>query len=135
MKTLHTVTAEIELGAGAALLCWPSATVAILVGAPLETPAALTVARVGGAGLLALGVACWLARGDTQSSAARGLVAAMLLYNVAAVAILAFAGIGLGLRGEALWPAVVLHAVMAIWCVACLRGSPLNVTTEKGNAR
>jgi len=68
-----------------ALLGWPSATVALLVGAPLEAPAALTVARVGGAGLLALGVACWFARGDTQSRAASGLVAAMLLYNIATV--------------------------------------------------
>src|SRR5277367_3472112 len=118
MKALHTVTALIELGAGLALLCFPSATVALLVGAPLETSAALTVARVGGAGLLALGVACWLARDDTQSRAARGLVAAMLLYDVAAVVILAFAGISLGLRGVALWPAVVLHAAMAAWCVA-----------------
>ena len=79
MKALQTATAVIELGAGFALLCFPSITVELLVGAPLETPAALTVARVGGAGLLALGVACWLARGDTQSRAARGLVAAMLL--------------------------------------------------------
>jgi hypothetical protein len=53
MKALHTVTAVIELGAGLALLCFPSATVALLVGTPLETPAALTVTRVGGAGLLA----------------------------------------------------------------------------------
>ncbi len=79
MKTLHTATAVIELGAGLALLCFPSATVALLVGAPLETAPALTVARVGGAGLLALGVACWLSRGDTQSRAAKGLIAAMLL--------------------------------------------------------
>ena len=62
MKTLHAVTAVIELGAGLALLCCPSATGVLLVGAPLEGPASLTVARVGGAGLLALGVACWLAR-------------------------------------------------------------------------
>jgi hypothetical protein len=121
MKTLQTVTAVIELGAGLALLICPSATVALMVGAPLEAPAALTVARVGGAGLLALGVACWLARGDTQSRASRGLVAALLVYDVAAVAILAFAGIGFGLRGVALWPAVVLHAVMTIWSIACLR--------------
>jgi hypothetical protein len=121
MKTLHTATAVIELGAGLALLCFPSATTELLVGAPLEAAPALTVARVGGAGLLALGVACWLARGDTQSSAARGLVAAMLLYNVAAVVVLAFAGIGFGLHGVALWPAVVLHAVMTLWCVAWLR--------------
>jgi Kef-type K+ transport system membrane component KefB len=130
MKTLQTVTAVIELGAGLALLCFPSTTVALLLGSPLDTPTALTVARVGGAGLLALGVACWLARGDTQSRAARGLVAAMLLYDVSAVAVLACAGIGLGLHGVALWPAVVLHAVMTVWCGACLRRSPLNLTME-----
>ena len=121
MKMLHTVTAVIELGAGLALLCFSSTTVALLLGSPLDAPNALTVARVGGAGLISLGIACWLARDDSQSRAARGLVAAMLFYNVAAVGILAFAGIGLGPHGVALWPAVVLHVVMTIWCVACLR--------------
>ena len=133
MKTLHTVTAVIELGAGLALLCFPSTTVALLLGSPLDTPTGLTVARVGGAGLLALGVACWLARGDTQSRAARGLVAAILLYNAAVVAVLAFAGIGFGLHGVALWPAVVLHAVMTVWCVASLRRSPLTMTTDRNS--
>jgi hypothetical protein len=126
MKALQTATAVIELGAGCALLCFTSITVEFLVGAPLETPAALTVARVGGAGLLALGVACWLARGDPQSRAARGLVAAMLLYDVAAVAVLALAGIGFGLQGVGLWPAVVLHAVMTVWCIMYLLRSPLS---------
>jgi hypothetical protein len=130
MKNLYSVTAVIELGAGLALLCFPSATVELLVGAPLEGAPALTMARVGGAGLLALGVACWLARGDTQSGAAKGLVAAMLLYNIAAVAVLTFAGIGFGLYGVLLWPAVVLHAVMTVWCLAWLRRSPLNVTVD-----
>ena len=133
MKTLQTVTAVIEMGAGLALLCFPSTTVALLLGSPLDTPTALTVARVGGAGLLSLGVACWLARGDTQSRATRGLVAAMLLYDVAAVAILAFAGIGFGLHGVALWPAVLLHAVMTVWCVTCLRRSPLNMTMDRNS--
>jgi hypothetical protein len=135
MKTLHTATAVIELGAGLALLCFPSATVMLLVGAPLEAAPALTVARVGGAGLLALGVACWLARDDTQSPAARGLVTAMLLYNAAAVAVLGFAGIGFGLHGLALWPVVVLHALMTLWCLAWLRLSPLNVTTDNHSTR
>ena len=120
MKALHTVTAVAEVGAGLALLACPSATVTLMVGAPLETPAALSVARLGGAGLFALGLACWLSREDTQSRAARGLVAAMLLYNVAAVAVLAFASIGFGMHGVALWPVVVLHALLAVWCVACL---------------
>jgi hypothetical protein len=118
-KALHTVTAVIGIGAGLTLLCFPSVTVTPLVGSPLETSAAQTVARVGGAGLLAFGVACWLARSDTQSEAARGLVAAMLLYVAALVAVLAFAGLGFVLRSAALWPAVFLHSVMTrlVCCV------------------
>ena len=130
MKALYTATAVVELGAGLALLCFPSATVMLLVGAPLQAAPALTVGRVGGAGLLALGVACWLARDDTQSRAARGLIAAMSLYNVAAVVVLAFAGIGFGLHGVALWPAVVLHAVMAVWCVMVFSRKPAQITEE-----
>jgi hypothetical protein len=121
VKTLHTVTAIIELGAGLALLSFPSTTTVVLLGSPLNTSVALTLARVCGAALLSLGIACWLARGDTQNRAARGLVAAMLLYNVAVAVTLTFAGLGCGLHGVALWPAVVLHSVMAIWCIACLR--------------
>jgi len=63
--------------------------------------------------------------------AARGLVAAMLLYNVPTLAVLAFAGVSFGLHGVALCPAVVLHAVMAVWCVTCLRRSPPNVTMDR----
>jgi hypothetical protein len=121
MKNLYSVTAVIELGAGLALLGFPSAMAELIVGAPLEGAPALIVARVGGSGLLALGVACWLARGDTESGAARGLIVAMVLYNVAAVVVLAFAGIGFGLYGVALWPAVILHAMMTVWCVTWLR--------------
>jgi len=107
-----------------ALMVVPSVVVRLLLGSPLDTSAAVILGRVAGVALFALGVACWLARDDAQSRAARGLVAAMLLYNVATVAVLAFAGIGFGLHGAALWPAVVLHAVMAVWCVACLRRGP-----------
>ncbi|HEV3304050.1 MAG TPA: hypothetical protein VG055_30645 [Planctomycetaceae bacterium] len=127
MKTLQIASALIELGAGLALLSYPSVAVAFLVGAPLEGPAALTVGRVCGAALLSLGVACWLARGDAQSRAANGLVAAMLFYDVAVAAILAFAAIGNGLYGVALWPAVVLHTAMSVCCVACLRHSSLKL--------
>jgi hypothetical protein len=116
MKRLLIVTAAIEAGAGLAVISTPSSVAALLIGAPLTTPAALTVARVGAAGLLSLGVAGWLARGDAQSGAARALAAAMLLYNVAAVVILGDAGIRSRPVGVALWPAVVLHAAMTGWC-------------------
>ncbi len=123
MKILLAVMAAIEVGAGLALICCPSAAVVLLLGSGLDTPSAVTLGRVAGAALLTLGVACWLARRDEASRAARGLVSAMLLYNAAAVAVLAFAGTRLGLRGVALWPAVILHGVMAVWCIACLCGN------------
>lgn len=135
MKNLITVSALGELGAGSALLCFPSITVTVLIGASLGTTTALIVARVGGAGLFALGVACWIARNDTKSRAARGIVAAMLFYDIAAAALLAFAGLGLQLYGVALWPAVVFHVGTAIWSVRCLRRNPLGDTMPTNSKR
>jgi hypothetical protein len=123
MRSLLTLTALIEPVAGLALLGCPSTATRLLVGESLETEAAATVARIGGAGLLAIGAACWFARGDSRSRAAKGLVAGTLLYNVAAVCILADAGLGRGLHGVLLWPGVLLHALMALWCAACFRQS------------
>ena len=127
MKRLLIVTAIIELGVGLALLCFPSATVTFLLGSGLDTPAAVALGRVAGAALSALGVASWLAHYDAQSCAARGLVSAMVLYNLGAVIILSAAGIRSQPVGIALWPAVVLHAVMAIWCVASLLRKPTRI--------
>jgi hypothetical protein len=115
------VTAIIEAATGLVLVLLPSAVVSILLGASLDMPGGLVVARIAGAALLSLGMACWIARHDAQTRAAKGLVAAMLLYNAAAVAVLAYAGKGMGLSGLGLWPAVVLHAAMAVWCITCLR--------------
>jgi hypothetical protein len=121
MKIFLLATAAIELGAGAVLLCSPAVAVNLLLASPPGGAAAVTLGRVAGAALLALGIACWLARGDANGRAARGLIVAMLIYNAAVAAILAFAGISLKLAGVLLWPAVALHAVMATWCVACQR--------------
>jgi len=120
-KLLFIVTAVSEAGTGLVLLVSPALLAAILIGAPFETLADSVVGRVAGAALLTLGLACWLARNDEQSRAATGLIVAMLLYNVATVLVLAFAGLGWRLLGVGLWPAVVLHALMAGWCLACLR--------------
>ena len=119
MNKLLALSAIIEAATGLALIAVPAIVVRLLLGAEISG-ASIPLGRVAGAALLALGVACWLARDDTQSRAARGLVVAMLMYNIAATAVLAFAGMGLGLQGVLLWPAVVLHAVMAIWCITTL---------------
>lgn len=117
-RLLFIVSALAEVGAGLALLALPALTVAILIGARFDTPADSVVGRVAGAALLSLGVACWLARNDERARAATALIVSMLLYNVAAVVVLVYAGLGLRLFGIALWPAVVLHAVMAVWCLS-----------------
>jgi hypothetical protein len=123
MNLLLAITGVIETATGLALLVLPAAVVRLLLGSPLESSAEIVIARVAGAALLALGVACWLGRNDTHGAAARGLVAAMLLYNVGAVVILGAAGVNGQNVGIALWPAVLLHAAMTVWCVAGIFGS------------
>lgn len=117
MKNLLSATAAIELGAGVALLVRPDLVGSILLGEPLTGHATWTVARIGGAGLASLGLACWMTRGTAHSPSARGLLAGMLLYNVAAMVVLAYAGLADGLVGPALWPAVGLHVGMTAWCL------------------
>ncbi len=121
MKAFLVVTASLEAVTGLALLLSPALPVSLLLGTALDKPGGATVARVAGAALLALGVACWLARDERQSRAARGIVAAMSFYNVAAVTVLVYAGLGLGLSGIGLWPAALLHLTLAGWSIACLR--------------
>jgi hypothetical protein len=118
VKALLSVTGACEAAIGLTLIVAPSMVASLLLGVPLDTSAALTVARVAGSALLALGLVCWLARDDGQSSATRGLIAAILLYNVAVIAILAHARIGLDLSGIGFWPTVAIHAALAVRCVA-----------------
>lgn len=119
---LLIATAFGEGGIGLLLLVWPSVPLALLLGVDQASPEVVIVARISGAALLALGVACWLARNDPNSSAQRGLLLGILLYDLAAAGILAYAGWFLGLAGIALWPAVGLHFALAVCCVTCIPG-------------
>jgi hypothetical protein len=121
MRLLLTAAAGIEIGAGAVLMGFPTAAVKLLLDSPLDSPAGTILGRIAGSALCALGIGCWLARGAARSPAACALVAGMLFYNVAAVAVFAFAGLALKLVRVALWPAVILHSVMAGWCITGLR--------------
>ena len=125
-KQLLIVTALVETATGLTLLVSPTLVISLLLGASLDAPAAFIVARIAGAALLSLGCACWLARNDGPNRAVRGLVAAMLLYNSVAVAVLAIAGAGARLVGVLTWPTVALHAALAVWCIACLRSGPVH---------
>jgi len=121
VKTLLMTTAVIESVAGVAFVARPSPLVSILIGAEFDSPADMVVARVAGAALLSLGVACWFGSRDANSRAALGVVVAMLLYNLSAVVLFLSARYGSGLMGMGVLPATVVHVVLAVWCLACLR--------------
>ena len=76
----------------------------------------------GGVGFLALIAGCFVLARRFAAGGERGWAAYSVVTGV--VFFLAFAGIGSGLGGIGLWPVVVLHAAMAVWCGACLRRSP-----------
>lgn len=126
MKSLLIASAFIELGAGLVLLCFPVLLVTQLTGESIGPPATLVAVRLGGAGLFSLGVACWTTQLDKELRAVRSVITAMLVYNIGAASVLAYAGIAHSLSNPALWAAVVLHTVMTIWCATRLtiRTSP-----------
>jgi hypothetical protein len=108
--------AIVEVGTGLALMIDPARVVALLLGAS-EGGETLTLGRVAGVALFALGLACWPSglSARNSSSAFRG----MLTYNVLIALYLAYLGAVDRLGGVLLWPAVGLHAVVAllqIWC-------------------
>lgn len=119
-KPLFIATSVIEGCAGLALLVAPALTASILIGALFDTPADSVIGRVAGAALLALGLCCWVARNDDRTRAGKAIVSGMLLYNAITVMVLTEAGIVWHLSGIGLWPAVLLHAAMAVWCLVCL---------------
>lgn len=120
---LLTVTALAEGPTGLLLLVWPALVLALLFGWRHATAETLVVARVAGAGVLSIGVTSWTARRDASTPAARGVLTGLVVYNVVAAAVLVLAAVGLEMVGILLWPAVVYHAALATWSIACSRGT------------
>jgi hypothetical protein len=117
------VTAVVEVGAGLVLLVLPHVLLRFLLGMAQLPADVLLVARWVGVALLAIGVASGMARDDRGGAAMRGILIAVLVYNVGAVALLVSAAVGLHLTGLLLWPAVALHAILAIWGALCLNAA------------
>jgi hypothetical protein len=101
MKGVLIFAAVSEAATGVALLIVPSLVGQLLFGAEL-TGIAITVARVTGIALIALGVACWPGTP----------LVGMLTYSAAVTLYLAYVGFTGGFTGILLWPAVVLHAIL-----------------------
>jgi hypothetical protein len=99
MKKVLIFAAVAEEATGLALLVVPSLVGQLLLGEEF-TGAAITVARVAGIALIALGVACWPGTP----------LVGMLTYSAAVTLYLAYIGFTGG--GILLWPAVILHALL-----------------------
>jgi drug/metabolite transporter (DMT)-like permease len=118
LRKLLTFAAIVEIGTGLALLIDPALVVRLLVGGS-ETGEGMPLARFPGIALLALGMACWPSAQRVESGAP--VVAAMLTYNVLVALFLAYVFMVKHMGGVLLWPAVALHAVVALmlawrWC-------------------
>ena len=120
IKSLLIITAIFEVLTGLALLVSPSRAGLSLTGSPIDSAAGVIVARVAGAALLAIGVACWLARDHGHSPAGQALIVGLLTYNLAAAAVLGFAGIASAANGAAIWPGTAAHVGLAVFCIVAL---------------
>lgn len=111
MKKALILAAVAEAVTGLALVLVPPLVGQILLGVEL-TGAAIPVARVTGIALIALGVACW--PGPP--------LAGMLVYTALVMLYLAYIGIGGEWAGPLLWPAVAVHAALAVMLARDLLG-------------
>ena len=103
--------AIVEVGTGLALMIDPAILVWLLMGADVAGVAIL-LGRCFGIALVALGLACWPSgqRGESSSPAFR----AMLTYNTLIALYLAYLRVVGHQGGLLLWPAVLLHALVAL---------------------
>jgi|SRR5271157_3130689 len=108
-RTLVLLSAAIEAATGVALIADPGFVVHLLLGAGLSG-SGIAVGRVGGFGLLSLGLAGWPRADAATPSAIRALFA----YNLLAALYLGYLRVGGGFDGSLLWPACALHAVLTV---------------------
>ena len=116
MSKVLVLAAVGEVLTGVALLLVPSLVGQLLLGAAL-TGVAMTVARVTGIALIALGVACWPGTP----------LVGMLTYSAAVTLYLAYVGFTAGVIGMLLWPTVFLHGIVT---VLLTRASTSNTGTK-----
>jgi hypothetical protein len=117
-SALLALTGALELATGMCLLVVPQMCLELLLGIHEAAAETTLISRLAGAALVAFGVAAWSGRSHEPPSGA--LVTAALAYDVLAAALLAHAVLSLHMFGIALWPGVVLHSALAIWCAAAL---------------
>src|ERR1043165_8377700 len=117
MKLLLAVTALLEGATGFGLIIIPSLLISILLGTSLANPSAIIICRLTGGALITIAVACWFSRYDVRPSP---MVKVMLGYNFFCIILLVYAVLVERIYGPGLWPVVLSHFVLFIWCLSAL---------------
>ena len=86
-------------------------------------PIASVLARLFGAGVFALGLACLKARHDAASPAGVAVSTGITAYNLLAAVVLLWTAAASGLGGLLLWGAGIGHAVLGALFVSALVSS------------
>lgn len=121
LARLLTLGGILETAAGLGLVIDPAGGASALFGSSMEGPG-MAIGRIGGGGLLALGIACWLARNTPTAPASVGVAWGYLAYNLVACVTLAWASFTLGGGSLPAGGAAVLHGAIAAALLAVLLG-------------
>jgi hypothetical protein len=125
LRKLLAFAAVVEIGTGLVLMSDPAIVVTLLLGTEVSGATTL-LARCFGIALLALGLACWPGRQRAESGSPT--FRAMLIYNLLIALYLSYLGTGRHLGGVLLWPAIALHAVVALLLVWAWREERMKAT-------
>ena len=120
LTKILTIAVVVEIATGLVLMIDPAIVIKLLLGIE-DSNVGTLLGRFFGIALLSLGVACWPGRPEptTRLQSFR----AMLAYNGLVALYLAFLGTVEHVGGSLLWPAVVLHAILALSLVWASRNT------------
>jgi hypothetical protein len=119
LRLLLTISGGLEILAGSAALIVPAPVVSLLLGVSMD-PIGSVLARLFGAGVFALGLACLKARHDVASPAGLAVSIGITAYNFLAAVVLLWTAAASGLGGLLLWGAGIGHAILGVLFVSAL---------------
>lgn len=122
LRLLLIISGSLEALVGVLTLIAPATVVSLLLGGSVDAIGSV-LARLFGAGVFALGLACLKARDDVGSPAGLAVSIGITSYNVLAAVVILWAAVGLSLGGLLLWAAGIVHAVLGALFLSALAAS------------
>src|SRR5215469_13831091 len=108
-RLVVVAAAWLEIIVGALFLVVPDVPCLLLFGAEPEA-VGMPLGRFAGIALVALGIACLPSQ---EAASPRNAVLGLFAFNGGVATLFAWVGIASALHGRLLWPAVILHTIIA----------------------